>query len=161
MPKSLQDRLLEHLDRLTDYGQVREKIISLVQSRRDPDAMDCSLVTDGEAGSQSGPFQVEERTSWPEPPEDYTEEEEAMDLAALADVKCHRCGKKGHMIRNCPQRGSGPQRGPGGQFKPRFAPYSGPSQVNRQTPPSASGKPTCPTCKNGGHTKEELSLIHI
>ena len=33
--------------------------------------------------------------------EGYTEEEEAMDLAALADVVCRKCNKKGHFARSC------------------------------------------------------------
>ena len=33
--------------------------------------------------------------------EGYTEEEEAMSLAALADVVCRRCNKKGHFASNC------------------------------------------------------------
>ena len=32
LPKWLQDRILEHLDRLIDYAQVREKIVSLLQT---------------------------------------------------------------------------------------------------------------------------------
>ena len=33
-PATLQPRLLEHLDRLVDYGQVREKVVSVVQMQR-------------------------------------------------------------------------------------------------------------------------------
>ena len=47
LPNALQSRLLEHLDRLTDYKEVRDKIVSLVQSQRNPDAMDCSLLDGG------------------------------------------------------------------------------------------------------------------
>ena len=93
LPNVLQSRLLEHLDRLTDYAQVREKVVSLVQSHRNPDAMDCSLVDGGFQSVQS----EDEATG----AEGYTEEEEAMDLAALADVVCRRCQKKGHFARNC------------------------------------------------------------
>ena len=44
LPATLQPRLLEHLDRLVDYGEVREKVVSLVQMQRSPDAMGCSQV---------------------------------------------------------------------------------------------------------------------
>ena len=93
LPHALQSRLLEHLDRLLDYKQVREKIVSLVQSQRNPDAMDCSLLDGGSQPVQSEDEAIEA--------EGYTEEEEAMDLAALADVVCRRCNKKGHVARNC------------------------------------------------------------
>ena len=68
LPKALQSRILEHLDRLPDYTQVFEKVVSLVQSQRNPDAMDCSLI---DGGFQS--VQSEEETI-PEA-EGYTEEE--------------------------------------------------------------------------------------
>ena len=42
MPQAIQTKLLEHLDRLTMYRQVREQIVSLVQISRGPDEMDCS-----------------------------------------------------------------------------------------------------------------------
>ena len=64
-----------------DYGQVREKVVYLVQMQQSPDAVDCSQVYG------------EEEEMVPEA-EGYTEEEEAMDLAALADVVCRRCNKK-------------------------------------------------------------------
>ena len=82
LPAPLQPRLLEHLDRLVDYGQVREKVVSLVQMQRSPDAMGCSQVY-GEEEEEMVPGA-----------NGYTEEEEAMGLAALADVVCRRCNKK-------------------------------------------------------------------
>ena len=36
LPQGLRDRLLEHLDRLMDYAQLRENIVSLVQVTRGP-----------------------------------------------------------------------------------------------------------------------------
>ena len=44
----IQDRILEHLDRLVDYAQVREKVVSLVQTQKKPDAMDTNMVYDEE-----------------------------------------------------------------------------------------------------------------
>ena len=145
LPNALQSRLLEHLDRLTDYKEVRDKIVSLVQSQRNPDAMDCSLL---DGGPQTEHQDDDGYT------EGYTEEEEAMDLAALADVVCRRCNKKGYFARNCKMP---PPRGQGGQFKLRFSTgYTGLSTVNRSpSSPPAGGKPTCPTCGKVGHAKEE------
>ena len=40
LPATLQSRLLEHLDRRVDYAQVREKVVSLVQSQKNPDAIE-------------------------------------------------------------------------------------------------------------------------
>ena len=82
LPSTLQPRILEHMDRLVDYGQVQEKVVSLVQMQRNPDAMDCSQVYG------------EEDEGTEEEAEGYTEEEAAMDLAALADIVCRRCNKK-------------------------------------------------------------------
>ena len=90
LPTAMQPRLLEHLDRLVGYAQVREKVVSLVQTQRNPDAMDCSQLVYGE----------DEEDAVPEA-EGYTEEKEAMGLAALADVVCRRCNKKGQFARNC------------------------------------------------------------
>ena len=101
LPSAFQARILEHLDRLTDYAQVREKVVSLVQSQRNPDAMDCSLVDGGFLPVSSERDEIVEA-------EGYTQEEEAMDLAALADIVCRRCHKKGRFARNCkmpPPRG--------------------------------------------------------
>ena len=68
LPNVLQSRLLEHLDRLTDYAQVRGKAVSLVQSQRNPDAMDCSLIDGGFQSVQSEDEMIPEA-------EGYTEDE--------------------------------------------------------------------------------------
>ena len=81
--------------------------------------MDCSLLDGGSQPVQSE-FEAIEA-------EGYTEEEEAMDLAALADVVCRRCQKKGHVARNCKMPP------PRGQPQPRIrflSNYGGPSSVN-------------------------------
>ena len=66
LPSTLQSRILEHLDRLVDYAQVREKVVSLVHMQRNSDAMDTNIVYDDEDQAE-------------EPSEGYTDEEEAMD----------------------------------------------------------------------------------
>ena len=77
LPQSIQTRVFEHLDRLVSYAQVREKVVSLVQITQNPDAMDTSVVE-----------REEHLEDWSG--DDYTQEEEAMDLAALSKRKCHR-----------------------------------------------------------------------
>ena len=90
LPASLQSRVFEHLDRLVDYSQVREKVVILVQGQKNPDAMDTSNVYEDEPR-----WTDEEEAAW------IAEEEAMMDLANLALITCHRCKKKGHMARDC------------------------------------------------------------
>jgi len=143
LPNALQSRLLEHLDRLTDYAQVRENVVSLVQSQRNPDAMDCSLV---DGGFQSVPSEGDEIAE----AEGYSQEEEAMDLAVLADVVCRRCQKKGRFARNCKM--PPPRRQP--QPRTRFMTNQG-GPPRPQSGGATGDKPTCQTCKKYGHSKEE------
>ena len=137
LPATLQPRLLEHLDCLVDYGQVREKVVSLVQMQRSPDAMACSQV-------------YSEEDEWTEQEaEGYTAEEEAVGLAALADVVCRRCNKKGHSARSCklPPRAwkGGKSTGKGTRFMGSYGGKGGAS------PPG----PPCPGCGKPGHAKEK------
>ena len=83
LPQALRDRLLEHLDRLVDYAQLREKIVALVQVARSP-STDANNLEE----------QDEEAPAF-SPEDDCTQEEYAMDLAALAEVVCHRCARRG------------------------------------------------------------------
>ena len=127
---AVQDRILEHLDRLVDYGQAREKVVSLVQMQRNPDAMDTNMVYGND----------EELTE--EPTEGYTEEEEAMDLAALAEVVCRRCNKKGHFARNCRSPPSAPS--PNGKSKGKGTRFAS-SYIGKGGSLASSGPP-CPGC---------------
>ena len=72
LPHSIQTRFFEHLDRVVSYAQVREEVVSLVQITQNPDAMDTSAV-EREETLKSGQVTT-----------NYTQEEEAMDLAALS-----------------------------------------------------------------------------
>ena len=88
LPQSLQDRVQEHLDRLTTYQEVHDKVVSLVQSSSkysSGDAMDCSQL-DERSGSPGG--------SW--------EDEEGEDVNALSRFQCSRCNGYGHYARDCP-----------------------------------------------------------
>ena len=144
LPSALQSRILEHLDRLVDYAQVREKVVSLVQMQRDPDAMDTNMVYGND----------EELAE--EPTEGYTEEEEDMDLAALAEVVCRRWNKKGHFAWNCKTAPSahspkGKSKGNGTRFMSSYGGKGG--------SPTSSGPP-CPGCEKPGRAKEKWWKLH-
>ena len=79
LPAAVQGRVYEHLDRLTTYEKVREKIVSLVQVSRGPDDMDCSLVDRG------GEEQWPEEGWWPE-----ENQEGEKDVNAFS-TECYRC----------------------------------------------------------------------
>ena len=81
LPNALQERVNEHLDRLTTYKDVHAKIINLVQSSSKYNlngAMDCSAV------------------------DDYDNEfHEETDVNALTKDQRGRCGGMGHYARDC------------------------------------------------------------
>ena len=109
--------------------------------------MDCSQLDNGE----------EEEDAVPEA-EGYTEEEEAMGLAALTDVFCRRCNKKGHFARNCklppPVWKGGKAGGKGTRFMTGYNPGKG--GQGRAKPPG----PPCPHCGKNGHGKEGCWKLH-
>ena len=136
VPKALRDRLLEHLDRLVDYAQLREKIVSLVQVAPGSSPTDASNIEE----------QEEEGAS-----EEYSQEEEAMDLAALSEVVCHRCNKKGHFARNCKVPSSKGSRKGGGKGGTRFMQSYG---------KGGSTSNLCPGCNKPGHTSDKCWKLH-
>ena len=83
LPVAVQCRMMQHLDRLKTYAEVREKVVSVVQSARGPDDIDCSNL-----GIQPGWHDEEEY--WPGVESDET------DVGVLATVKWHKCGGMGH-----------------------------------------------------------------
>ncbi len=88
LPQSLQERIHEHLDRLTSYKEVYDKVVSLVQSssKYGNDEMDCSWV-----GENSG-YEYEEQLFEPNTLEE---------INALGAGGCYRCGGFGHIAREC------------------------------------------------------------
>ena len=54
LPATLQARIFEHLDRLTTYAQVREKVVSLVQVARGADDVDLSHLNCEPCGQVQG-----------------------------------------------------------------------------------------------------------
>ena len=104
LPAAMQNRVMEHLDRLKNYAEVREKIVALCQTASGLDEADCGQVEHDWQDGCGG--------NWQE--EDWSEE---ADLQELADMKRHRCGGQGHMARNCstPAKGNGKAGKSGGK----------------------------------------------
>ena len=91
-PNALQEGVMEHLGRLTTYGEAHDEVVSLVNaSSKYPvgDAMDCSSLA-------------------------YDQEE--LDIDAVARDQCSNCLGYGHFSRNCPSP-KGKAKG-GGKYRP-------------------------------------------
>lgn len=95
LPTSRQECIMEHLDRLTTYNEVHDKVVSVVQAcprYSASDAMDCSGLDYYEGYT-----------------EDYTEE---ADIDAISRDHCARCGGFGHYARDCTTpKGKGKEKG--------------------------------------------------
>ena len=116
LPASMQSRVMEHLDRLKTYGEVREKIITLCQTSG-MDEPDVGGVDNSGLGNDPGAWEgwwQDDAGAWHEPETPLPEEYDA-DIQGLADMKCHVCGGLGHMARNCatpnPKGGKGGKAG--------------------------------------------------
>ena len=140
LPASLQSRVFEHLDRLVDYSQVREKVVTLVQGQKNPDAMEANNVYEDDSR-----WAEEEEAAW------QANEEEMMDLANLALITCHRCKKKGHMARDCKSSPKGGKaNGKGTRFMGAYSGKGG----------NPSSPALCPGCGKSGHQKEKCWKLH-
>ena len=93
---------------------------------------------------------MEEQETEEEPFENYSPEEEAMDLAALAEVVCHRCNKKRRLARNCrlPAKGKGGKSG--GKGGARFM----------QSYSKGGAGPLFPACNKPGHKPDTCWKLH-
>ena len=94
LPNGLQERVMEHLDRLATYIEVHDKLTSLVQSSTRynvGDAMDCSGLDHGD------------------------ELGDDLNIDAVSRDQCSRCWGYGHYAKDCPSpkgktKGGGKQR---------------------------------------------------
>ena len=114
IPKSMAEKILEHLDRLPTYAEVRDKVISLSQMQNGDTTiqqMETSTTTGGGQQWQTMEYDEESGRSWqwmdtapagpnlPELDSSYWEE----DINAVNGA-CFNCGGMGHMSRDCPRR---------------------------------------------------------
>ena len=83
LPNGLQERVMEHLDRLLTYNDVHDKVVSLVQASpkyMNGDAMDCSGL---------------DREEY------YGEDGGEIDIDAISKNLCARCDGFGHYAGEC------------------------------------------------------------
>ena len=83
LPSWMQSKVMEHLDRLKTYAEVREKVVSLCHTSGGDDP-DCNQLETPE-------WQQEWDEEW---------DGEEPDVQALNGV-CHNCGGSGHFARDC------------------------------------------------------------
>ena len=153
LPKWMYGKVLEHLDRLPTYAEVREKVISLSQNQGgEPPVQQVDTQP-----TPWGPTGYDEASGynwqWVDnpvglPPQDgmSTPDEGVPDINALTGP-CYNCGGTGYVSRNCPSppkepRGKAPKGG-------------GKGKTGKAGKTGKGGDPRwCPTCNKSGHTPE-------
>ena len=113
LPTSVQTRIMEHLDRLKTYKEVREKIVTLCHNVDDADIGNVDA-NDAPQDQWEGWWQ-DDNFGWREPEAPPAED---PDIQGLADMRCHVSGGLGHMARHCATPnpkggGKGGKAGPG------------------------------------------------
>lgn len=110
LPSAMQSKVMEHLDRLKSYKEVREKVISFCSSVEDTDIG--VLEEPSPAQDQWEGWWLDENNGWraPEPAEEMP-----FDIQGLADMTFRTCGGKGHMARDCPTPSKPKGGGKGGK----------------------------------------------
>ena len=159
LPASMQSRIMEHMDRLKTYKEVRDKVVTL--SRNSEDAADIGNLDDSQAGGllaagEWGGWWQNENLGWhgPEP-----DEEAPADIQGLADIKRHLCGGMGRYARSCatPNPKGGGKGGKTGSYKggPKGGPKGGKPQGK-----GGKSQQICPTCGKTGHGKERCWVTY-
>ena len=161
LPASIQPRIIEHLDRLKTYKEVREKVVSLCHNIDDTDRGDIDDLHHPPTGSLSAPGEwdgwwQDDNSGWHEP---EPAEELPQDIQGLADMKCHVCGGMGHLARNCPTpnpkgggKGGKAGGGKGGKGGPKGGGKGGKGVRNSHL--------LCTTCGKPGHLKDRCWVTY-
>ena len=156
LPSSVQTRVMEHLDRLKTYKEVRDKVVSLCHNADDADIGNVDDANDPSPDSWEGWWQ-DENFGWREP---EVQPADDPDIQGLADMRCHVCGGMGHMARNCPTPnpkggGKGVKAGPGKGMK--AGPKGGPKGLGKGV---RNANLLCTTCNKVGHVKDRCWVTY-
>ena len=139
LPADLQNKVFEHMDRLTTYREVKEKVVSLVQSipKYASDEMDCSWV------------------GVPVPGDDVDLQSEDNEVNALGKggSLCYRCGGQGHLAWQCATpKGAGKGKADGGK--------QGGKGFSAKSSSHGKSQKICENCGKTGHVKDECYSLH-
>ena len=104
LPPTIQTRIMEHLDRLKTYKEVRDKVVSLCHNIDDADIGNIDDTNQPSSQDLWEGWWQDDNFGWrePEPAEYVSLAGGPADIQGLADMKCHVCGGMGHLARSCP-----------------------------------------------------------
>ena len=148
LPSTLQGKIMEHLDRLKTYKEVRDKVTSLCGAADDADIGNLDAqVPESPPDNWDGWWQDDVTFGWHEP----EPAEEQVDVQALADMRCHVCGGMGHLARHCaspnPKGGGKGGKSGGKGSKGKGGGKGGKGGVKNP-------RLICATCGKAGHLKD-------